>query len=51
MLLVEPGERQGRLSVLMPWVATMSVQHGQAAAYVCRNYVCEAPVTRPEDLR
>ena len=51
MLLVEPGERQDRLSVLMPWVAAMSVQHGQAAAYVCRNFVCEAPVTRPEDLR
>ncbi len=25
--------------------------HGQAAAYLCRNFVCERPLTEPEELR
>jgi uncharacterized protein YyaL (SSP411 family) len=51
MLPVEPGDRQFRISALMPWVAAMSLHDGHAAAYVCRDFACEAPVTRPEDLR
>ena len=51
MLLIEPGERQERIGPLMPWVTGMSLREGHAAAYVCRNFACEAPVTRPEDLQ
>ncbi len=51
MLLVEPGERQQQIAGLMPWVAAMSMRDGHSAAYVCRDFVCDAPSTRPEDLR
>ncbi len=51
MLPIEPGDPQQRISRLMPWVAAMSPRDAHAAAYVCRNFVCAAPVTRPEDLR
>ncbi len=50
MLLVEPGERQERLATLMPWIAAMTLVDGVPAAYVCRNFACEAPTIKPEDL-
>ena len=50
MVLVEPGERQQRLARLMPWIAAMSLRDGRPAAYVCRNFTCDAPVTRAEEL-
>jgi uncharacterized protein len=50
MVLAEPGERQQRLARLMPWIGAMSLRDGQPAAYVCRNFTCDAPVTRPEEL-
>jgi uncharacterized protein YyaL (SSP411 family) len=50
MVLVEPGERQQRLARLMPWIGAMSLRDGRPAAYVCRNFTCDAPVTRAEEL-
>jgi uncharacterized protein YyaL (SSP411 family) len=50
MVPLEPGGRQERIAAVMPWVASMSRRDGRAAAYVCREFVCEAPTTRPEDL-
>ncbi len=44
VLLLEPGERQRRLAERLPWIATMTTRDGQPAAYVCRNFTCEAPV-------
>ena len=51
MLLLEPGEQQASVARLVPWVGAMTVRDGQPAAYVCRNFTCDAPTTRPEDLR
>jgi hypothetical protein len=48
---VEPGERQGRIAAVAPFVAVMSARNGAAAAYVCRDFACQAPVEDPEDLR
>lgn len=44
------AEAQAALSRVMPWLADMAEQDGKAAAYVCRGFVCERPVTAPEDL-
>jgi uncharacterized protein YyaL (SSP411 family) len=51
MLLVEPGQRQEQLAARMPWTGAMAMVDGRPAAYVCRNFTCEAPTTRPEDLQ
>jgi uncharacterized protein len=50
MVLVEPGDRQQRLAARMPWIGAMSMRDAQPAAYVCRNFACEAPTTSAEDL-
>jgi uncharacterized protein YyaL (SSP411 family) len=50
MVRVEPDRRQHEIAVHMPWVREMSMRDGQAAAYVCRNFACEAPTTDPEAL-
>ena len=50
MLIVEPGERQQRIARLLPWIGAMSGRDRQPTAYVCRNFTCEAPVSRPEEL-
>ncbi len=40
----------GGLAAVAPWTAAMTLREGQATAYVCRDFVCEHPVTAPEDL-
>ena len=46
-----PGPTQERLAQRMPWLAAMTPRDGAAAAYVCRNFACEAPTTDPDTLR
>jgi uncharacterized protein YyaL (SSP411 family) len=50
MIPVEPGPPQDALAELMPWVGAMRMVDGHATAYVCREFVCDAPVTSPEAL-
>ena len=50
MVPLSPGPRQERIARLLPWVASMSPRDGRAAAYVCRDFVCEAPTTDADDL-
>ncbi len=40
-----PGEGAG-----LPLLADRATIEGRAAAYVCRHFVCEAPVTTPQAL-
>ena len=41
---VAPGEAQARLAALLPYVAAMNPGPGGAAAYVCRDFTCQAPL-------
>jgi uncharacterized protein YyaL (SSP411 family) len=34
----------------LPWLAAMDLVNGRAAAYVCQNFTCRAPVTDPDTL-
>ncbi len=45
-----PGERVA-ISRIAPFTDTQTPLDGQPAAYVCRDFRCEAPVTDPEALR
>jgi uncharacterized protein YyaL (SSP411 family) len=51
MVRIIPGEQQQRVAALMPWVSAMTLREGKAAAYVCRNFACEAPTTDADTLR
>jgi uncharacterized protein YyaL (SSP411 family) len=39
-----------RLAAILPWTAGMQMRDGHAAAYVCRNFTCQAPTTSPAEL-
>jgi uncharacterized protein YyaL (SSP411 family) len=42
--------RDPGLAQRLPWLAAMQAVDGRAAAYVCRDFTCEAPVTDPAAL-
>ena len=44
------GEGQRQLSARLPFIAAMHPVDGAAAAYVCRDFTCRAPVTTVEAL-
>ena len=45
LLLAEPGERQQRLAVLLPFVASLTMVDAQATAYICQDYTCRLPTS------
>jgi uncharacterized protein len=51
LLLADGATNQGFLSQHAPEIADMKPIDGKPAAYVCRNFVCDLPVTDPEALR
>jgi uncharacterized protein YyaL (SSP411 family) len=40
-------DAQAALGKTMPWLAAMDELDGHAAAYICREFVCERPTTDP----
>jgi hypothetical protein len=46
---VEPGPQQEAAARLFPFISGMHARDG-AAAYVCRDFACQPPVSAPEDL-
>jgi len=51
VMVAEPGAHQARLARLIPAIGDMRMRDGRAAAYVCRNFACEAPTTDAEELK
>ncbi len=49
-LTLTPGPGQQALAAALPWLAAMRDVDGQPAAYVCRNFTCQAPVTEASAL-
>jgi uncharacterized protein len=49
-LLIDSEETRARLGRDIPEIAGMRPVNGKAAAYVCRDYACQLPVTAPEEL-
>jgi uncharacterized protein YyaL (SSP411 family) len=47
---VMPGAPQEALAQRLPWIGPMTLIDDRAAAYVCRRFTCERPVTTPEAL-
>src|SRR5262245_25741804 len=43
-------EHAASLARLLPWTDAMARHLEKGAAYVCRNFTCEMPVTSPRDL-
>jgi uncharacterized protein YyaL (SSP411 family) len=50
MIRITPGAQQEQLSDQMPWIGSMSMLNDAPAAYVCRNFTCDAPTTSPQAL-
>jgi uncharacterized protein YyaL (SSP411 family) len=46
---VDP-ESRSRLVETLPWVSSLSPHDGRATAYVCREFSCQIPTTRPGDF-
>jgi uncharacterized protein YyaL (SSP411 family) len=46
---VEPGDHQKAVAARLGFVGSMIATDG-AAAYICRDFTCRQPVSRPDDL-
>ncbi|MEP6937739.1 MAG: thioredoxin domain-containing protein [Chthoniobacterales bacterium] len=51
LILADAGEGQRYLGSKLEALCEMRPVNGKAAAYVCENFTCQAPVTEPAKLR
>ena len=50
-LLADGAANQQWLGVKLEFLRTVVPVDGKAAAYVCENFTCQAPITEPSKLR
>ena len=50
LLMLDSEETRQALSAVEPALQSMTTLDGHAAAYVCRNYACQLPVSEPGQL-
>ncbi len=50
VLLADGGPNQNLLAEYVAGIRMMAPVQGRSAAYVCRNFTCELPVTEPKEL-
>jgi hypothetical protein len=50
VLLIDSDATRESLSSAIPSIAGMHKLDGRAAAYVCRDYACQLPVSNPAEL-
>jgi uncharacterized protein YyaL (SSP411 family) len=50
LLCADGGAAQDWLSAQRPYLAAFKPSNGQATAYVCENFTCQAPVNAPAEL-
>ncbi len=51
VLLADDSGERNELEAMLPVIRGMKTVDGKAAAYVCRNFACQMPVTEQEGLR
>jgi uncharacterized protein len=49
-ILLLAGDGEGELAQQIPELRGMGLIDGRSAAYVCRNFACELPITDPDTL-
>jgi uncharacterized protein YyaL (SSP411 family) len=50
LILIDSEEARAAFASRIPSIAAMREVDGRAAAYVCRNYACQLPVSSPDKL-
>ena len=48
---IGPAGASPALAEALPWLGAMQARDGQAAAYLCHNFTCQAPTTDPARSR
>jgi hypothetical protein len=50
LISIDSEETRRAFADRIPAIAAMREVDGRAAAYVCRNYACQLPVSSPDEL-